>query len=155
MSNHTPASTQLHHPESAQPRATTDRRLHLVVAFVAAIVAVLSLAAVNSASVGANTGDAPADTSSGESANAGHRLALGQVDAQTIASLDHHAPALTDSVWCAAMSDHHGDWDGLSEQVSAAADKWATTTDGMFEFVGVVVQTVCPETAAAFLDSTR
>jgi len=141
---------------STRPAASPDdqpaRRLHLVGAAIAAIAAIAALAAVNSAAVGATTPDS--QNAAPESRSA-HRTALAQVDPQAIASLTHHAPDLADSEWCHAMEIHDGDWDGFASKVTTAADNWSNTEAGMFEFVGLVVQTVCPETAASFVASTQ
>ncbi len=142
----------------ATPR---DLRLHRVGILIAAIATVLTLAAVSAASVGAAVPDAPTnnDPASDHSANnnsaAGHRAALAVVDAQAVATFDYHAPELGDSPWCAAMVEHAGDWDAFSAEVAAAAGDWATTHEGMFTLVGVTVQSICADTATAFLASTE
>lgn len=145
------------HPSTRPGRRS--RRLHMVGVFLTAITAVAALVAVNSASVGASptpaaVSDTPAPNSPADVLVADHRAALGDVEWRAVDTLRAHAPELTDSVWCDAMGAHEGDWDGFADKVATAADNWSTSEDGMFEFVGVVVQSVCPERATAFLAST-
>jgi hypothetical protein len=125
-----------------------DRQLHLLVALIAALAAVLSLAAVSAASVGAAT-PPPADDVDAE-----HRTLLADIEEGAVATIDAYAPGLDGSRWCSALSDHAGDWDGFADEVAVAAVDWATSERGMFEFVGVIAGAMCPGEVEQFLAST-
>jgi len=141
---------------SARPPASSEdrrpRRLHLVGAAIAAVAAVAALVAVNSASVGAAVPDA---SDAVDDARQAHQSALTTSDPDAIATFSYHAPDVDGSEWCDSMDEHDGDWAGFADEVAAAAADWHNTEEAMFEFVGVIVQSVCPTTATAFVTSTN